>query len=79
MLARPMAVTCQAQPSTISFVRIGSSAGSAGMPDSTPMTKLYCGLPLVMPFFTYMSTQRTMPVSKHSNSGLVPVLAITSR
>ena len=49
------------------------------MPDSTPMTKLYFGRPLNMPFFAYMPTQRTMPTSKHSNSGWVPVSAITSR
>ena len=40
---RPMAVTLQRAPAAISRSRIGSSSGSAGMPDSTPMTKLYLG------------------------------------
>ena len=44
-----------------------------------PMTKLYFGRPLNMPFLAYMPTQRTMPTSKHSNSGCVPVSCITSR
>jgi hypothetical protein len=59
--------------------RMGSRSGSAGMPDSTPMTKLYRGGPANMPFLAYMPTQRTMPTSKHSNSGCVPVSRITSR
>jgi len=32
-----------------------------------------------MPFLRYMPTERTMPTSKHSNSGWVPHSAITSR
>jgi hypothetical protein len=43
------------------------------------MTKLTSGTPLNMPAFRYMATLRRMPTSKHSNSGCVPLAAITSR
>lgn len=49
------------------------------MPDSTPITKLYSSGPVHMPTSAYICTLRTMPTSKHSNSGGVPVSFITSR
>ena len=49
------------------------------MPEATPITKLYSSGPEYMPVWPYMPTQRTMPTSKHSNSGMVPASFITSR
>ena len=74
-----MAVTCQVAPAGSSPISTGSNPGSAGMPDSTPITKLRSGWPRYSPARRYISTQRTMPTSKHSNSGSAPVSAIASR
>ena len=66
-------------------IHCGSKANksaSQGMPDATPITRLYSGRPisgLSMPFLMNIPTARTMPTSKHSNSGCVPHSAITSR
>ena len=49
------------------------------MPEATPITKLYSSGPEYIPVCRYMPTQRTMPTSKHSNSGIVPASFITSR
>ena len=59
-----------------------SSSASQGMPEATPITRLYSARPVVpwsMPALRYMPTERTMPTSKHSNSGCVPQAAITDR
>src|SRR5215472_3729206 len=61
------------------FKRIGSSSGSAGMPEATPITRLYSSGPEYMPVCRYMPTQRTMPTSKHSNSGIVSASFIALR
>ncbi len=50
---------------------------STGMPEATPWTKLYWA-DAAMPLRTYTATLRTMPRSKHSNSGRAPVAAIAS-
>jgi hypothetical protein len=80
--ARPMSVVCQTLPGAIHCGSNCSSSASQGMPEATPMTRLYSGVPisgLSMPFLRYIVTQRTMPTSKHSNSGWVPHSPITSR
>jgi len=79
---RPISVACHTAPSTRYPGNRRNKAASQGMPDATPITKLYSGRPMPgwnMPDFTYIPTERTMPTSKHSNSGCTPHSSITSR
>ena len=75
-------MACHTAPGAIHCGSSSSSRASQGMPEATPITRLYSGRPmegLSMPFLMYMVTERTMPTSKHSNSGCVPHSSITSR
>ena len=76
---RPTQITCQWVPAIISFFRSGTHSGLAGWPLATPMTNEMCGSPSNMPAFLYRATLRTIPESKHSNSGTTSSAAMASR
>ena len=57
----------------------GNQLALAGMPLATPITSETWGSGPSMPTFWYIAMERTMPVSKHSHSGVTPCSFITSR